>query len=66
MGEEKPELNEGKLSSQSGYSPIKQMDSNKLSEQGQSSGGSNHTSDKPKTKANIPGVKRGKISNNFK
>lgn len=53
MGEEKPEISEGKLSSQSGYSPVKQVDPNEIIE------------DVPKlslvkSKENIPNGKKGK------
>lgn len=53
MGEEKPELSEGKLSSQSGYSPIKQADHNEIEEE------ENTSSEAPKPKRNIPKLKKG-------
>lgn len=55
MGEEKPELSEGKLSSQSGYSPVKQVDPNEILEEGDHS-----NSDKPKSElTDIPRKKKG-------
>lgn len=53
MGEEKPELSEGRLSRQSGYSPVKQVDPNEIAKDDSSLS-------RTRPKVHIPNGKKGR------